>query len=124
MKYYPCLLACLQHAHWGGTCCTCTVSASASALCWDLTLVVAVVSQYGIFLFFAGWVLLMTLFVAFLLPETKNIPIEEMVVVWRKHWLWSRFVEPAAADLKTMEAGNNGAQQLPSSYAGPAPKCA
>ncbi|KAK9919065.1 hypothetical protein WJX75_009114 [Coccomyxa subellipsoidea] len=79
--------------------------------------------QYGIFLFFAAWVTVMTLFVAFLLPETKNIPIEEMVVVWRKHWFWSRFVTPAAADLKTMEAGN-GAQQLPSSYAAPEPKSA
>jgi hypothetical protein len=80
-------------------------------------------AQYGIFLFFAAWVTVMTLFVAFLLPETKNIPIEEMVVVWRKHWFWSRFVTPAAADLKTMEAGN-GAQQLPSSYAAPEPKSA
>lgn len=64
----------------------------------------------------------MTLFVAFLLPETKNIPIEEMVVVWRKHWFWSRFVEPAAADIKAMEAGNGATPQLPSSYAGPEPK--
>ena len=29
-------------------------------------------NQYGIFLFFAGWVLVMTLFVVFLLPETKG----------------------------------------------------
>ncbi len=63
----------------------------------------------------------MTLFVQFLLPETKGIPIEEMVVVWRKHWFWARFVEPAAADVKAMEAGN-GAVEMPSSYAGHQPK--
>ncbi|MCQ8005421.1 sugar porter family MFS transporter, partial [Salmonella enterica] len=34
--------------------------------------------KFGIFLFFSGWVLFMSFFVLFLLPETKNIPIEEM----------------------------------------------
>ncbi|KAH9289027.1 hypothetical protein KI387_033144, partial [Taxus chinensis] len=34
--------------------------------------------KYGIFLFYAAWVVLMTLFVYFFLPETKNVPIEEM----------------------------------------------
>jgi phage terminase large subunit len=69
--------------------------------------------QFGIFLFFAGWVLVMTVFVALLLPETKGIPIEEMVVVWRNHWLWKHYVEPAAFDAKVAESG----VQHPSSYA-------
>lgn len=52
--------------------------------------------KYGIFLFFASWVLVMSVFVLFLLPETKNIPIEEMIDrVWKKHWLWKRFVTDA-----------------------------
>lgn len=54
----------------------------------------------------------MTIFVAVLLPETKGIPIEEMVVVWRKHWLWSRFVEAAPLDPKNMEAGSQYATEL------------
>jgi sugar porter (SP) family MFS transporter len=49
--------------------------------------------KYGIFLFFSGWVFIMSIFVWFLLPETKNIPIEEMTErVWKKHWLWKRFM--------------------------------
>ncbi|GER31658.1 sugar transporter [Striga asiatica] len=48
--------------------------------------------KFGLFLFFAFWVCVMTVFIYIFLPETKNIPIEEMVVVWRKHWFWSRFV--------------------------------
>lgn len=48
--------------------------------------------KYGIFLFFAGWITIMTVFVYFFLPETKGVPIEEMVFVWRKHWLWKRMV--------------------------------
>ncbi|KAH6827212.1 Major facilitator superfamily protein [Perilla frutescens var. hirtella] len=46
----------------------------------------------GIFFFFGGWVALMTLFVYLLLPETKNIPIEQMDTIWRDHWFWSKIV--------------------------------
>ncbi|XP_052191045.1 sugar transport protein 13-like [Diospyros lotus] len=50
--------------------------------------------KYGIFLFFAGWVVIMSIFVLFLLPETKNVPIEEMTErVWKQHWLWKRFMD-------------------------------
>ncbi|XP_076940877.1 sugar carrier protein C-like [Bidens hawaiensis] len=48
--------------------------------------------KFGIFLFFALWVVVMTMFVYMFLPETKNIPIEEMAIVWKNHWFWSRFV--------------------------------
>ncbi|KAL2623571.1 hypothetical protein R1flu_003776 [Riccia fluitans] len=48
--------------------------------------------RWGIFLFFGGWVVIMTLYVAFFLPETKNTPIEEMAYVWKKHWFWKRYV--------------------------------
>lgn len=53
--------------------------------------------KYGIFLFFTGWVVVMSLFVYFCLPETKNTPIEEMINVWRKHWFWKLFVPAADA---------------------------
>ncbi|XP_075653973.1 sugar transport protein 13 [Castanea sativa] len=50
--------------------------------------------KFGIFLFFSGWVFIMSVFVLFLLPETKNIPIEEMTErVWKRHWLWKRFMD-------------------------------
>ncbi|KAK4485169.1 hypothetical protein RD792_007811 [Penstemon davidsonii] len=48
--------------------------------------------KFGLFLFFAFWVVVMTIFVFFFLPETKNIPIEEMVIVWKEHWFWSKFM--------------------------------
>lgn len=48
--------------------------------------------KFGIFLFFAGWITVMTLFVYFLVPETKGVPIEEMVFMWRKHWFWKKFI--------------------------------
>lgn len=49
--------------------------------------------KYGIFAFFSAWVLVMSVFVFFFLPETKNVPIEEMTErVWKKHWFWKRFV--------------------------------
>lgn len=46
----------------------------------------------GLFFFFGGWVVVMTLFVYLFLPETKNVPIEQMDKVWRDHWFWNRFV--------------------------------
>nr|GMC81647.1 hexose carrier protein HEX6-like [Ipomoea batatas] len=49
--------------------------------------------KYGIFFFYGGWVAVMTTFVYFLLPETKNMPIEKMDVVWRDHWFWKKFAE-------------------------------
>ncbi|KAH0908642.1 hypothetical protein HID58_031963 [Brassica napus] len=50
--------------------------------------------KFGIFIFFSSWVLVMSFFVMFLLPETKNIPIEEMTErVWKKHWFWARFMD-------------------------------
>ncbi|CAH1424166.1 unnamed protein product [Lactuca virosa] len=48
--------------------------------------------KFGLFIFFAFWVVMMTAFIYVFLPETKNIPIEEMVVVWKNHWFWSRFM--------------------------------
>ncbi|CAI0406891.1 unnamed protein product [Linum tenue] len=52
--------------------------------------------KFGLFLFFAFFVVAMSIFVYFFLPETKGIPIEEMGRVWRSHWYWSRFVEAEA----------------------------
>lgn len=54
----------------------------------------------GIFFFFGGWVTVMTTFVYFLLPETTNIPIEQMDRVWREHWFWKRIVEEISEDGK------------------------
>ncbi|WCJ40079.1 Sugar transport protein 10 [Euphorbia peplus] len=48
--------------------------------------------KYGLFLFFAAWVVLMTIFIFFFLPETKNVPIEEMSSVWKAHWFWGKYM--------------------------------
>ncbi|KAL5728406.1 Hexose carrier protein hex6 [Ranunculus cassubicifolius] len=47
----------------------------------------------GIFFFFGGWVIVMTVFVHLFLPETKGLPIEKMDQVWRDHWFWKNIVE-------------------------------
>ncbi|CAL5393971.1 unnamed protein product [Camellia sinensis] len=47
-------------------------------------------------------VLIMSLFVIFFVPETNNIPIEEMSQVWRGHWYWKKFVD----DEKEIEMKN------------------
>ncbi|KAI5084485.1 hypothetical protein GOP47_0000654 [Adiantum capillus-veneris] len=59
--------------------------------------------KFGIFLFFAGWVVIMSLFVYFFLPETKNVPIEEMDCVWRAHPCWGRFIPSPDQERKDLE---------------------
>jgi len=48
--------------------------------------------KFGLFFFFACFVLIMTIFIGLFLPETKNVPIEEMNKVWKSHWFWCKFV--------------------------------
>lgn len=61
--------------------------------------------KFGIFLFFAGWITVMTIFVYFLLPETKGVPIEEMSLLWKKHWFWKKVLP--ATNLEEAESNNN-----------------
>ncbi|KAI3891378.1 hypothetical protein MKX03_017954 [Papaver bracteatum] len=47
-----------------------------------------------IFFFFAAWILVMGLFVVFFLPETKNVPIDDMNErVWKQHWFWKKYMD-------------------------------
>ncbi|CAL9244493.1 unnamed protein product [Arabidopsis halleri] len=44
----------------------------------------------GIFFFYGGWLVVMTVAVQLFLPETKNVPIEKVAGLWEKHWFWRR----------------------------------
>lgn len=46
----------------------------------------------GIFFFFGGWIVLMTAFVHLFLPETKNVPLEKIDLLWKEHPFWSRII--------------------------------
>lgn len=59
--------------------------------------------KYGIFLFFAGWICIMTVFVYFFLPETKGVPIEQMIFLWKKHWFWKKIVPAMDEGAETMK---------------------
>lgn len=48
--------------------------------------------KYGIFLLFAGLIVIMSCFVFFLLPETKKVPIEEIYLLFENHWFWKNIV--------------------------------
>ncbi|KAI3418630.1 uncharacterized protein J3R85_013575 [Psidium guajava] len=52
--------------------------------------------KFGLFFFFGGFVVIMTLFMFFFLPETKNVPIEEMNSVWKAHWFWGKYIPDEA----------------------------
>ena len=57
----------------------------------------------------AGWVLIMTAFVFFLVPETKGVPLEEIYTLFAKHPVWRRVIgEEVAAATLSREAANSG----------------
>ncbi|GAB2266688.1 Sugar transport protein 10 [Dionaea muscipula] len=56
--------------------------------------------KYGLFLFFSGFVIMMTLFIYFFMPETKNVPIEEMNAVWKAHWFWGNYIPDDAKNVQ------------------------
>ena len=59
--------------------------------------------QWGTFLLFAGCVAIMTMIVAFLLPETKGVPLEEVNGIWARHPVWCKVVRQGSS----REAGNS-----------------
>ncbi|OMO90516.1 Sugar/inositol transporter [Corchorus olitorius] len=60
------------------------------------------------FFFFAIFLALMTVFVFFLLPETKGIPIDEITDrAWKPHWFWKRFYSTSGDGFEKMEANKS-----------------
>ncbi|GKV06437.1 hypothetical protein SLEP1_g18336 [Rubroshorea leprosula] len=61
--------------------------------------------KYGLFIFFAFWVVAISWSINKYLLEAKEVPIEEMTTVWQEHKNWGKsFVEkqhcsPAFLDL-------------------------
>eukprot|EP00898_Chlorokybus_atmophyticus_P004016 jgi/Chlat1/4615/Chrsp293S04361 len=53
--------------------------------------------KWGTFVFFAGWVVIMTFYVQFFLPETKGVALEDMTSRWYTHPFWKRYA-PAGFD--------------------------
>ncbi|CAK9142523.1 unnamed protein product [Ilex paraguariensis] len=54
-----------------------------------------------IFFFFSAWILVMGLFVVFLLPETKGVPIDVMNErVWKKHPVWKKFMDEGPSNIE------------------------
>ena len=48
----------------------------------------------------------MTVFIALFLPETKNVPIEEMILMWKAHWFWGDFIDDADIHVGSIEMAN------------------
>lgn len=49
--------------------------------------------KYGVFIFYASWLVVMTAFAVAFVPETKGVPLESMGNVFARHWYWGRFVK-------------------------------
>lgn len=69
--------------------------------------------QYGVFLFFAACIFCATMFVYFLVPETRGVPMEEVYTLYCKHPIWSKVVGPEAVEATLeLETHNSGSVAL------------
>ncbi|XP_020221730.1 sugar transport protein 14 [Cajanus cajan] len=48
--------------------------------------------KFGIFLLFGGLIFIMSCCVYFFLPETKQVPIEEIHLLFENHWFWKKVI--------------------------------
>ena len=60
--------------------------------------------EWGVFLFFAAWVVVMTTFIFFMMPETKGIPVERVPVTFARHMAWRPIMGSAAQDIIERDA--------------------
>lgn len=51
-----------------------------------------------------GWVVVMTLFAYFLIPETKGVPVERVPILFARHALWSRVMGPVSLEIIERDA--------------------
>ena len=60
--------------------------------------------KWGVFIFFAAWVVVMSLFCYFLIPETKGLPVERVPITFARHKLWSKVMGPVALEIIERDA--------------------
>ena len=73
-------------------------------------------SCYGLagcrYIFFGFWVIVMGIYIALFLPETKGVAIEDMAYIWAEHWFWRKIVL-SREELQEFESGNMEGAGLP-----------
>lgn len=68
--------------------------------------------RFGVFLFFAGMLAIMSAFALFFVPETKGLPVERIQVLFARHWFWRKWMgEANAEDIIAKEAARSAARK-------------
>ncbi|PSC71372.1 H(+) hexose cotransporter 2 [Micractinium conductrix] len=64
--------------------------------------------EFGVFHFFGAWVVVMTLFIIFFVPETKGVPMESVPALFARHRVWGRVMREHAQEF--IQAEENKSQ--------------
>lgn len=56
--------------------------------------------KFGLFIFFAFFVILLTIFIYYFVPETKGIPSGEMGQIWTNQRYWKRFIDTRSISIR------------------------
>jgi len=54
--------------------------------------------EWGVFLFFAGFVVIMSVFVYFFVVETRHVPVERVPLLFARHHLWKKLMGAEATE--------------------------
>ena len=64
--------------------------------------------EFGVFYFFGAWVVVMTLFIIFFVPETKGVPMESVPALFARHRVWGRVMREHAQEVSSSGGGSRG----------------
>lgn len=67
--------------------------------------------EWGVFLFFASFVVIMTIFIYFMMPETKGIPVERVPITFARHMAWRPVMGEAAQQIIERDATRTASRQ-------------
>lgn len=73
--------------------------------------------RFGVFLFFAFWIVIAVVYTWLFLPETKGVPLEKIMDSIHEHWFWGSYTPAQAHHHQMTSQGNLNKDNAPVGFA-------